>query len=194
MPPTLAISLQLLPASLIIFNLLSSAGVHGVFVLLFLAAVGLGSEGTSPVSALPSGPPYAADDKPSRSAFMMGSTALRLRDAGGALEGCGAATMLPWLSVRLPAIMCGCCGAKGEMTEGGKGLYWRLDGGEELSRVSGGSVSLGRESTAHVHGRRQLIGTRNEVLGATHDMTTGMAIWKCKRHGRGPSHMCCVLV
>ena len=34
-PRTFAISLQLLPASRIVFNLCSSAGVHGVFVLLF---------------------------------------------------------------------------------------------------------------------------------------------------------------
>jgi hypothetical protein len=34
---TFAISAQLLPASLIVFNLCSSAGVHGVFVRLFFA-------------------------------------------------------------------------------------------------------------------------------------------------------------
>lgn len=34
---TFAISLQLFPASLICFNLNSSAGVHGVFVRLFLS-------------------------------------------------------------------------------------------------------------------------------------------------------------
>lgn len=33
---TFAISLQLLPASRMVFSLCSSAGVHGVFVLLFL--------------------------------------------------------------------------------------------------------------------------------------------------------------
>lgn len=37
---TFAISLQLLPASLISFNLCSSAGVHGVLVLFFLGAGG----------------------------------------------------------------------------------------------------------------------------------------------------------
>lgn len=35
--PTFAISLQLFPASLICFNRSSSAGVHGVFVRLFLS-------------------------------------------------------------------------------------------------------------------------------------------------------------
>lgn len=37
---TFAISLQLFPASLIVFNRCSSAGVHGVFVLLFFATGG----------------------------------------------------------------------------------------------------------------------------------------------------------
>lgn len=38
--PTFAISAQLFPASRIVFNLCSSAGVHGVLVLLFLAGGG----------------------------------------------------------------------------------------------------------------------------------------------------------
>ncbi len=41
--PTLAISAQLLPVSRICFSRSSSAGVQGVFVLLFLAGGGAGS-------------------------------------------------------------------------------------------------------------------------------------------------------
>jgi hypothetical protein len=42
MPPTFAISAQLFPASLIVFNLCSSAGVQGVFVRLFFAGGPIG--------------------------------------------------------------------------------------------------------------------------------------------------------
>jgi len=58
---TFAISLQLLPASLICFNLCSSAGVHGVFVRPFFAGGGPGiscagavvvaGEGSAPTGA-----------------------------------------------------------------------------------------------------------------------------------------------
>src|SRR4051794_2178379 len=44
---TLAISAQLLPASRICFSRSSSAGVHGVFVLLFLAGGGLAPESSA---------------------------------------------------------------------------------------------------------------------------------------------------
>jgi hypothetical protein len=44
---TFAISLQLFPASLICFNLSSSAGVHGVFVRLFLSLGSCGEVSTS---------------------------------------------------------------------------------------------------------------------------------------------------
>lgn len=56
---TLAISLQLLPASRMLFSLLSSAGVHGVFVLpFFTTGDDGGSDDCSPASPVPPGSPY----------------------------------------------------------------------------------------------------------------------------------------
>jgi len=51
---TFAISAQLLPASLIVFSLCSSAGVHGVFVLDFFAGGGPIGDEVVPVSTLES--------------------------------------------------------------------------------------------------------------------------------------------
>jgi len=63
---TFAISAQLFPASLIVFNLCSSAGVQGVFVRLFLAGGGaigeevmLGSSAPIDAGAPPEGPDMA---------------------------------------------------------------------------------------------------------------------------------------
>ena len=57
---TLAISLQLLPASRMLFSLLSSAGVHGVFVLpFFTTGDDEGSDDCSPASPVPPESPYA---------------------------------------------------------------------------------------------------------------------------------------
>ena len=54
---TFAISPQVFPASLISFNRCSSAGLHGVFVLLFLGA-GTGADSSPPMSsACSSNPP-----------------------------------------------------------------------------------------------------------------------------------------
>jgi len=50
---TFAISAQLFPASLIFFNLCSSAGVHGVFVRLFFAGGPVGEEAVMLCSSAP---------------------------------------------------------------------------------------------------------------------------------------------
>lgn len=52
---TFAISAQLFPASLIVFNLCSSAGVQGVFVRLFFAGGPIGEEVMLGSSAVPIG-------------------------------------------------------------------------------------------------------------------------------------------
>ena len=49
---TFAISLQLFPASLICFNLCSSAGVHGVFVRLFFRGSCVGGSASAPGAAV----------------------------------------------------------------------------------------------------------------------------------------------
>ena len=98
---TLAISFQLFPASRIVFSLRSSAGVHGVFVRLFFAVVGLVLG--SPSSAVPAPsvvPPGSPDPEadPVASAVLIGSTCLRFRDflVGEVVAEFGAA--LIWLS------------------------------------------------------------------------------------------------
>ena len=64
--PTLAISPQLFPASLIIFSRCSSDGVHGVFVLLFFGACSWGdiSAASSPSCPVAPGSPSAVEDIP----------------------------------------------------------------------------------------------------------------------------------
>jgi hypothetical protein len=57
---TLAISAQLLPASLIVFSLCSSAAVHGVLVRLFLAGGCIGADGVSGSAMLDEGPAAGA--------------------------------------------------------------------------------------------------------------------------------------
>ena len=58
---TFAISAQLFPASLMVFNLCSSAGVHGVFVRLFLAGGPIEGEAVKLGSSPPSEPCVALD-------------------------------------------------------------------------------------------------------------------------------------
>ncbi len=90
----MAISPQVFPASLMIFSLCSSAGLQGVFVLLFFGA-GAGTD-SSPVSSvcssrLPGSPrPPVKDDIVDMPVGGPVPGALRFLEGGELTEGCGA--------------------------------------------------------------------------------------------------------
>lgn len=88
---TLAISPQLLPASRIVFSLCSSAGLHGVFVLLFFGAgATMGDSLGWPGSSRSAGSPDPGADMKEVPAVTEDPGALRFRDAGGFAGSCGA--------------------------------------------------------------------------------------------------------
>lgn len=80
----MAISFQLFPASLIVLSRRSSAGVQGVFVRLFLVAVGLGVGSFRPAAPVSSSPgaSYPCDGPAVVSVIMGVPAALRFREAG----------------------------------------------------------------------------------------------------------------
>ena len=129
--PTFAISLQLFPASLMDFNLCSSAGLQGVFVLLFLTVVGeLDSATISPSCAVPPGSPYPDEDVVAVCTVGIVPGAFRFLDAGVLLTGGGTVNDASSLTGVEVVVMPCCCDV--ELGESVLGL--RLEGGEELHR------------------------------------------------------------
>lgn len=94
-PPTFAISLQLLPASRIVFSLCSSAGVHGVFVLLFFGG-GADNDDSAKVgdgSPRPPVSPKAEEVMGGDPAVIEDPGALRFLEDGGLVGGGSAGRM-----------------------------------------------------------------------------------------------------
>jgi hypothetical protein len=129
---TFAISLQEFPASLICFNLSSSAGVHGVFVRLFL---GLGSCAGASSSAACSAPLLASSSAPPTALVMVSGwwlpvTDLRFRFVIG-VSGGGGAACDSW-----PGVVTGAGCKLGSSVVAGYGeLRWRVAAMGEGLRV-----------------------------------------------------------